>query len=266
MAKRIVIILLAAVVLGGCNLVPQKSGIEIMSYPTAKVYINGKEAGMTPYKNTSLTPGKLEVRLVGADREWSRAVELRNNINTVIDWEIGKSEKSSGGYILFLEKTGDTNKAGLLINAVPNKCAVAVDGEIKGYSPIKLDDVGEGDRQITISYPGYKGVNVYVKAIKGYQLIVESKLAREEVAGEYVPVDSEKIVSELEAGSEKVKIKETETGWLRVRSAASNNASEVARVNPGEDYDLIEEEGEWYKISLKNGTEGWISAKYAEKF
>lgn len=256
---------MVSLMFGGCNLVPQKSGVEIMSYPTAKVYINGKEAGMTPYKNTSLTPGNTEVRLASTDGEWSKSIELRNNINTVIDWEINKDEKQGGGYILYLEKTGDTNKAGLLVNSMPNKCAVAIDGEIKGYSPIKLDDIGEGDRQVTISYPGHKNVNVYVKAIKGYQLVVESKLANEPIVLNEQTEEREEVVSVIRTDN-KIKILDTETGWLRVRSDASNNANEVDRVEPGESYDLIEEDEDWYKILLEDGKEGWVSAKYAEKF
>ena len=60
-----------------------------MSYPTAKVYINNKEMGSTPYKNLDLKPGENEVKLVAGIREWKKTIDLQNNINTVIDWQFG---------------------------------------------------------------------------------------------------------------------------------------------------------------------------------
>jgi len=247
-------------------MLPKKSGIEIMSYPPAKVFINGKESGMTPYKNTTLKPGEVEVKLETDDNKWSRKVQLDNNINTVIDWEMGKEEKLSGGYILYMEKTGDNKNAGLLINVNPDKTAVAIDNEIKGFSPLRIENVTEGDRQITLSYPGFKTVNVFVKAVVGYQLIVEAKLVEEGIDAMLTPTPAvsgvSPTVSELRP---MVVIKETETGWLRVRQEASSGSMEVAKIKPGEKYLLVEENTDWYKIDLGNGISGWISAKYAGK-
>ena len=63
----------------------------------------------------------------------------------------------------------------------------------------------------------------------------------------------------------KVKIKETETGWLKVREASSSASREIKRVNPGETYDLILQDGDWTKIDLGNNQTGWVSSKYVEK-
>ena len=62
-----------------------------------------------------------------------------------------------------------------------------------------------------------------------------------------------------------VVILETPTGFLRVRSNASVNAPEIARVNPGERIELVEESNGWYLIRLSDGMQGWISAQYAQK-
>lgn len=71
--------------------------------------------------------------------------------------------------------------------------------------------------------------------------------------------------SDLVESTPKVTIKETETGWLKVREASSSASKEVSRVNPGENYNLLEETTDWFKIQLENGTDGWISSNYAEK-
>lgn len=63
----------------------------------------------------------------------------------------------------------------------------------------------------------------------------------------------------------KVKILSTGTGWLRVRSGPSKSDPEIAKVNVGDELELLEEQSGWYKIKLADGKEGWISASYAKK-
>lgn len=59
-----------------------------------------------------------------------------------------------------------------------------------------------------------------------------------------------------------VTIKDTETGWLRVRATPSG--SEIGKVYPGETYKLLETKGDWLLIELADGQKGWISSRYAE--
>jgi hypothetical protein len=261
-------LLAAAVLLSGCNLSMRKSGIEIISYPTAKVYIDGKEAGMTPYKNNSLAPGDVEIKLSTGSADWTKEIHLENGANTVINREFGNTNEESGGYILYFESTGDNKKAGLMVSSNPNRAAVYTDDDIRGYSPIQIDDAGEGDKKLSISFPGYKTVSSYVKLINGYQLVVEAELGKEAAV---ITPNADMTSPEISSSSAQlptttiVTIKETETGWLRVRTSADANSAEVARVNPGEKYNLISEVTDWYQIDLGNGKTGWVSAKYAEK-
>ena len=259
------LVLCSCLFLGGCSLSNKKSAVEIDSYPVAKVFINGKEMGLTPYRNRNLTPGEIDVRLEANGKNWSRQIKLQNNISTVVDWEFGVDDNKSGGYILYLEKTGDKNKAGLLANTVPSKSTILIDNEVKGMSPIRISDIGQGDRHIALSYPGHKTIDVFAKSLKGYQLIVEATLAEEtvETKDEVVENTNPDLVAAPEQKT--VKIKETETGWLRVREASSSAAKEVEKVNPGAKYHLVEESTDWYKIDLGNGKNGWISSSYAEK-
>lgn len=264
MLKRLILIGLFSALLSGCSLVPQKAGIEIISNPSAKVFIDNKESGMTPYKNNSLVPGEVTVKLQTTDNqhELVKKIELQNKTTTVISWNFGETDEQSGGYVLLMEKTGDKNRSSLLVNATPDKSEVTIDDEIKGYSPTKIDDIGENDKHIIISFPGYKSTNLYVKAIKNYQLLVDAKLAIE------APLVTETAVASATpeiANVTKVKIKSTETGWLKVREKSNSSSAEVAKVKPEETYVLLGEENSWYKIDLTNGKSGWISAKYAEK-
>jgi cell division ATPase FtsA len=60
-------------------------------------------------------------------------------------------------------------------------------------------------------------------------------------------------------------IKETETGWLRVREKPGTIYLEIAKVYSGETYPQLEKTTGWYKIELKDGRQGWISTKYASE-
>lgn len=237
-----------------------------MSYPTAKVYINGKEVGSTPYKNLDLKPGDNEIRLTTDKREWKKTLELQNNINTVIDWQFGDETDNDSGYVLYLEKTG-SNKPSLLINTVPSKATIKIDNIVRGSSPMKINEISGGDRQLTVFSPGYKSVNIFMKAISGYQLVVETKLAVEKVdVDQALQKEKEATSSGLSVEqNKKVIIKETETGWLKVRENNSASSKEVIKVKPGEQYVLLSEEKDWYKIDLGSSKSGWISATYAEK-
>ena len=60
-------------------------------------------------------------------------------------------------------------------------------------------------------------------------------------------------------------IKDTPTGFLRVREEPAITASEEARVKPGDQFDLLEENSGWFKIEYEKGKQGWVYSQYAEK-
>ncbi len=254
--------------MSGCSLGTKKSGLEVMSFPIAQVYINGKEMGVTPYKNMNLKPGENEIKLVADGKEWKRKIDLQNNINTIINWQFGDTKEEDNGYVLSLEKTG-SKKASLMVNTVPDKTTVTVDGQVRGISPIKVGDISQGDRQLAISFPGHKDLNVFVKAINEYQLIINAKLAIEKADISQITNNETQATESANLSPDivqiKVLIKKTETGWLRVRELNSNVSKEVTKVKPNESYVLLDEKDGWYKIDLGNGKSGWISATYAEK-
>jgi uncharacterized protein YgiM (DUF1202 family) len=58
-------------------------------------------------------------------------------------------------------------------------------------------------------------------------------------------------------------IKDTGTGWLRVRDQASNAGVEVAKVNVGQNYPYVSTLNGWFEITYSPGKNGWISGQYA---
>jgi hypothetical protein len=65
-------------------------------------------------------------------------------------------------------------------------------------------------------------------------------------------------------------IKETPTGFLRVRSEASTASKELAQVQPGEKFSIVDtkkdsQERDWYQIEYSQNNMGWVLGQYAEK-
>ncbi|MGI6361668.1 MAG: SH3 domain-containing protein [Bacillota bacterium] len=51
---------------------------------------------------------------------------------------------------------------------------------------------------------------------------------------------------------------------VNVRSEASSSGSVVGKVSSGDKVSLVGQEGDWYKVKLTNGTEGWIASWLGE--
>src|SRR3989344_1987252 len=115
------------------------------------------------------------------------------------------------------------------------------------------------------------GAGVMSWAFRYRQAAEVKRATAREAALEKIPIVS---VSEVPAGdldpsivtstspikevtSRTLEISETPTGWLNVRSGPGTNFAPVGRVNPGEVYPLLAEEGEWYRIE-----NGWVSKQY----
>ncbi|RLC35641.1 hypothetical protein DRH14_00320 [Candidatus Shapirobacteria bacterium] len=263
----LVILLLSGLFLSGCDLDKRKMAIEIRTIPDAKVFIDGKQAGTTPYINKSLKRRKLLLKLVPEDKElkdWEKEVDLNQSTTTVVNWKFGKNENDSSGYILTMEKVNKKDEASLIVNVKPNDSIIVIDGQVRDYSPAKIRKIEEGDAQVNISFPGYEKKILLLKFVKGFQLVTNVKLAKRKTKE-----NNQEIRGEIEKRQEKeitkVKIKETGTGWLRVRQGPASSFTEIAKVDVGKEYELIEEKDEWFQINFENGKVGWISSKYAEK-
>jgi len=241
----------------------KKGALEIDAIPEAKVFINGEEMGKTPYKDESVSPGDLDLRLepvgvVGAVA-WERRLTITPNTEIVIRKQFAASSDEESSQILYWEKTGAKKKAGLVLTSVPGGVSVSVDGQMRGFAPVNLEDIGSGEHKLVLTHPGYKSEEILVRTLTDYRLVVEVKLAQSGEAVEEIKEDS--AVEEVLT----VTIKDTPTGWLRVRDKASTAGSEVGRVEPQDEFELLDEDNGWYKIEYEQGEQGWISGQYADK-
>lgn len=246
-------------VLSGCES-NDISGIEINTQPSTKVKLDGKEAGMSPYKNRSLKAGLINVK-VGQEGigYWEKQLELKKNISTVINWTFGKNDDYSGGYILSMEKSTGSDSS-IIISSSPARATVLIGGENRGLTPLFISNLGEGDKEVKISMPGYNSINLGIRPVEGHQIVLEAMMAKEEKVVVVTPTPAQSPVD----SSNMIKIKTTDTGWLRVRDNPSATGVEIDKVNVGETYDSVGSMGDWTHIIVRE-KQGWVSTKFVEK-
>lgn len=294
--------LVAALFLSGCTLpfLPsQKVALQVNSSPEASVYLNGNHVGKTPYYDEKLKLGEYTVRLLvenDPSKDWQTKVNLAPKIVTVISKNFGPTDKESSNYLLQLEPLNDKNAMELAIISIPDNVIVKVDDQPQGFSPVSLKDIKEGEHSISLSAPGYQEITIPAQIKPGFKLLVSATLGQSTLSGEIPvatssadlilsPVATQSVVptgksltptpttkkvtptatTSAELQKPYVTIKETGTGWLRVRSEPNANAdNEVAKVDTGESFPFIEaNDSGWYKIEYETGSDGWISARYA---
>jgi hypothetical protein len=263
----ILIIAVSFFLIGYLN--PQNAGLSIGTTPISTVYIDGTLMGKTPYELVR-KPGEIEVKLVPeiTDKQlvsYEVKVKLNSGIRTIITREFGETDENSSGSVISFEKTGG-DEAQIAVVSIPDEASVAIDGLARGFSPIKISSLIPGEHQLVISKTGCQEKTLSVKTIAGYKLTAIVKLAvSQEAPKEETPAEIKKPVM--------VEILSTPNGFLRVRSAASVNSSEVARVNPGDQFLLIQEDSEsgWFEIEYQSETAtssaklGWVSNQYSKK-
>lgn len=264
--------------------------ISVYVSPSSKVFIDDIEYGEAgedkPYSNDKLSLGEHKIKLVPLDSQlnpWEGKINLFPGTLTVIRRRIGESESDSEGEIIWLEKIDTKDKAGLTVVSLPDQAVVKINQEPKGFTPLFLEGLTPGSYKLTVALPGYKEREVSAKLVAGYKLIVNVQLAKEIEGIEEASPSGELITSitPTEASEEKatptptpttktpakpyVRIKETPTGWLRVRSKPSTSGEELTKVSPGETFPYLkEEENGWYKIEYEEGKEGWVSGVYVD--
>ena len=243
-------------------------GLKVVSNPKSSIFLNDKLLGKTPYDD-KYPAGEYIMKLIPEDTStsaasWQKKINISPSLLTYVNRELGASELSSSGDILFLEKITD-KEAQVAIFSTPDSATVILDGQEKGVSPLVLRDVVAGEHDVAVSSPGFTSRTVRIQAVTGYKLTVEYQLSILAENNSTSSPPSTSIGESTDPAKPYVVIKDTPTGFLRVRSGPSTTATETAQIKPGDKYSFLGEDSGWYKISYDTGKDGWISAKYAEK-
>src|SRR3990172_5468650 len=166
MKKLLPLILIIGVIIGlvflGKKLFAgrKKAALSVNTNPRATVFLDGEHLGSTPYYNEALKAGEFVLKIVPessgqALSPWEGRVTLSPGILTVVNRELGLTQDDSSGEILSFEPSADKNATSVSVVTTPDGTSVYLDGEPRGFSPISLDNVSEGDHQLLITSPAF---------------------------------------------------------------------------------------------------------------
>lgn len=231
----------------------EKSGLKITSIPEATVYINGKEVGKTPYQDENLQVAEYNVELQTDQASWQSKVDLTNGTMAVINRELALSAASSSGEILTLN-----SGRGVVITSTPSSSGVEIDGQPAGKTPLSVSSLSSGEHTFILSHDGFLKRSIRASIPEGMALNIAVDLA----------------ISELDLGTlptpavqtpVKLVIKQTSTGFLRLRDEPSTAGKELAELSSGETLTEEEELSGWVKVQTDKGVEGYVSSAYVSK-
>ncbi len=270
---------------------PKQGELKVDSVPTALVFLDNKNIGRTPYKD-KVDVGSFTIKLVPESptaqlTSWQGKIDIGHKLLTYVNAALSESELSTAVDVVWLEKI-TSKKSELSVTTSPDGATVLVDDVTKGLTPLIIQDIAPGDHSVTVTSRGFLTRNLKIKTTPGYKVLANLKLALDPsgTTEGVVPIESPdsmttgtgtptpkasptKAATSSAGTATPVKpyvvIKETPTGFLRVRMEPSTSATEAARVNPGEKYSILSEENGWYEIKYDGVNTGWVSGQYAEK-
>jgi hypothetical protein len=271
------------------NRAPKQGELRVDSQPVATIFLDNKNIGRTPYKD-KITAGTYTLKLVPETTttqltSWEGKVVVGINLLTYVNANLSESELTTAIDLVWLEKI-TSKQSELSVTTNPDGATVLVDDVSKGVTPLSLADIVSGDHSVSVTSVGFLTRSLKIKTTPGYRLIAILKLAlsgASQVAeasptaslspsGKATPTPKAATKSASSSASLTVDppkpfvvIKDTPTGFLRVRVEPSTSASESGRVNPGEKYTIIKSETGWYQIKFDGISSGWISGQYTDK-
>lgn len=100
-------------------------------------------------------------------------------------------------------------------------------------------------------------------SVLGEKTEVSTQVETAPVINDASPVESDQESDLGVGGPYLVTVSETPTGFLRVRKTPGG--VEIAKVNTGDKLPFLDENEEWYQVSLESGEVGWVSKEYSIK-
>jgi PEGA domain len=216
-------------------LTPKPSGLNINTFPASSVYVDGMFVGKTPHKSTygvgqvnlKLIPDKTDLNLL----PYETKINLVSGIQTIVERKFGKTEEDSFGSVISFDKM--TNKvAGLTVVSTPTNSQVWIDGTSVGFTPYGSDTLTPGLHEITIKNGGFEEQTFNVKIISGLRLTLYAKLGKSLNKPSTEPV----ALPTPQSTKTYIIIKDTPTGFLRMRTEPGALGDEIAELKPGEKY------------------------------
>ncbi len=285
--KKLTLVLFTTLILGGCNpkdlFFKAPAGLEITTSPAATVFLNGENKGETPFSDKALKPGVYTLKLIPSGdpglAPYETTFTLTSRASTVISRTFAASEIDTTGYTLELQEEA-SGQTYLSVISDPDTVNVTIDGKPSGFTPLSKLTTTPGAHSLVVTSPGYLEQQLSVNTVKGYNLIVNFKLASATITltpttpatpsatltGTSPTPNPSPTLATSSAGTMAkpyILIGETGTGWLRVRKDASGTSEEIGKADTGEKLKYLGESTDlgWHKVEFEGGI-GWVSGKY----
>ncbi len=278
----ITFLLLSSLVFAGCNPLEwkQQAGLQVITQDVpASLFIDDQYLDKTPYVNKKIKPGNYTLRIVPDDSSlvpYDIPIVLHKGTITVIEWQPNISLETSGGTIYEMTKANETK---LEFQTIPNNAILTIDGGVKQFSPLVINDIAEGNHAFEVSLPSYVTQQKAVNVIKNYHITLTAILAKEfsnppdqeptPEPTETIASDSAQPTSLLGKQSQKtVQILKTDffvndQEVLRVRKEPTSVAEELGFAQVGKFYPYKEEVTGWLGIEF-NGQLGWVTTQFSQ--
>ncbi len=281
------------------GLQPKQGELRIESQPEAAVYLNNKSIGKTPITKPLLKVDAGEHTLkITSDispslASWESKIRIVPNTVTAVTVALSESELTNQSDVLWMEHISG-KKTEVVFQSDPDGAIVMVDQDMKGVTPLTLTDLLPGNHEVFVSARGYLPRTVTVKVTPGYRITAQFQLALSPgtdatatptpspiatQSGQISPPPTPTEDSKSSTGTPTPKtqtqipdpkkpyaiVKDTPTGFLRLRMEPSTAATEVAKLNPGEKFTILSEESGWYELLYSSTQNGWASGQYLTK-
>src|SRR3990167_4157269 len=247
--------LLLTTILSGCTVIgtTKPAALQVTATPEASVFLDGKHLGKTPFFTDQLDAKEYTLKITVSEASYTEKIILTPGALTAVNRELSANFLGQSGETLSLNNQGK----GVFISSYPDKAQVAIDGKITGETPLIVENVKEGDHQITLNKTGYIQREFTIKSSNKYQLTANVTLASEFAKGKTGS-------SESQPQGKSVEILRTPLGFVRLRQEPSLESLEIGTIETGKQVDLLQEVQSWYSIKF-DGKIGWISTQYAKK-
>ena len=186
--KKILLIIGSSLLLAGCSpkdlFIKPPAGLEIVTIPSATVFINGGNVGTTPYSDKNVKPGTYTLKLVPTSGEnllpYETKLTLTSKASTIISRTFTASELDASGYTLSLqeEASGGTY---LSVISEPDNVNISIDDKPSGFTALSKLEIAPGSHTLVANSPGFVEQTISVNTVKGYNLIVNFKLASQNI-------------------------------------------------------------------------------------
>jgi len=249
--------------------------MKIISSPGASIFLNSTFIGKTPFED-KYKVGEYLLKLIPEatatdTASWNGKINIYKNSLTYVNRELGSSDIASAGEIFttikMTKKPKNSDSGEIYVETEPQGAIVTLDGDEKGVAPALMENVSRGDHELSVFMPGFFRRTQKINVDSGYRVNANFKLAIDQSSSFAKEPDDKTKTASISAGPDNksyVKIRDNPQGWLRVREDGSINASESAKVKPGEEYELLDEKTGWFKIKFNDNAEGLVSGEFAE--